>query len=204
MKYFKKITEEEIVSAFSEKYVDFCGDGVRNVSLNEEIEEQIINLVAERKRDFIPHFCEDVFKNGVEEKYPRLELWGIYKYDDIYVVIWYGNLYSHEYKQYRYQVYRILTSSVRHEIKKFKRLRDSNWKYTLYLDNRASCGRPADTFLVRHGITPKGKGSKYWVTLRINGAYIPHPTEEELTEFANQMRLPKLPKGYTWSEVYLY
>lgn len=88
-----------------------------------------------------------------------------------------------------------------------KKLRDSEWKYRyISFYTRARYGRPADTIILRHAITPTGRDSKYWATCRINGERIPHPTNEQLEYYAQpeQMRLPKLPKGYKWSEPYVY
>lgn len=88
-----------------------------------------------------------------------------------------------------------------------KNLRESNWKHKyIFFHTNARYGRKADTIILRYAITPTGRGSKYWANIRINGERIPHPTEEQLQYYSQPelMRLPKLPKGYRWSEPYLY
>lgn len=86
-----------------------------------------------------------------------------------------------------------------------KNIRQSNWKYKyIYFNSRATYQRPADTIIIRFAITPTGRGSKYWAIIRINGTRFPSLSESQLYQFVKKMRLPKLPKGYTWSEPFLY
>lgn len=86
-----------------------------------------------------------------------------------------------------------------------KNLRESNWKHKyIFFHTNARYERKADTIILRYAITPTGRGSKFWATIRINGERIPNPTNEELENYSKEMSLPKLPKGYRWSEPYLY
>lgn len=86
-----------------------------------------------------------------------------------------------------------------------KNIRESNWRHKyIFFDTRAAYNRPADTIIIKYAITPKGRGSKYWATIRINGMHYHTLNEQQLYEFAAKMRLPKLPKGYSWSEPFLY
>lgn len=71
-----------------------------------------------------------------------------------------------------------------------------------YFNTNARYGRNADTIIFWYAITPKGKFSKWFATLRFNGERT-ISTERKIKEI-NKYTFPKLPKGYTWSEPLLY
>jgi hypothetical protein len=81
-------------------------------------------------------------------------------------------------------------------------IRQSTYKYRYTLFPVDSYRYPR-TLIVRHAITPTGKDSKYWATICKYGINPQEQTEKRLQEIANEMNLPKLPKGYTWSKPYL-
>jgi hypothetical protein len=85
-------------------------------------------------------------------------------------------------------------------------IRETNLKAKyVYHDTRARYGRPADTIIIRVAITPTGRESKYWATIRLNADYFgAQPSETTLQTYAKKMNLPRLPKGYTWTDPYLY
>lgn len=75
-------------------------------------------------------------------------------------------------------------------------------KSNIYFDTRARYGREADTIIFWHGITPKGNVSQYFATLRINSER--NISSESKMKYVVNYVFPKLPKGYTWSEPFLY
>ena len=84
-----------------------------------------------------------------------------------------------------------------------KSIRETNWKYR-YMTPPIS--RPyfyPRVEIIRYGITPTGKPSKYWASVCKYGTKEQNLSESELLNIADEINLPKLPKGYTWSEPYL-
>lgn len=75
-------------------------------------------------------------------------------------------------------------------------------KRNIYFVTNAKYGKNPDIIIFWYAITPYGKISKYWNTLRFNGEM--QWNEKQITERINKMNFPKLPKGYKWSEPYLY
>ena len=87
--------------------------------------------------------------------------------------------------------------------KTMKSIRETNWKYRYMAE---PINRPYDyprITLIRYAITPKGKGSKYYTTICKYGKDRNNLSNNQLTELANEMYLPKLPKGYSWSEPFI-
>lgn len=84
-----------------------------------------------------------------------------------------------------------------------KSIRETNWKlrYMCQPISRRNCY--PRVVIIRHGITPTGSPSKYWATICKYGVDENSLSESELLKIADEMNLPKLPKGYTWSDPYI-
>ena len=83
--------------------------------------------------------------------------------------------------------------------------RDSDYYHkrgNIYFDTRARYGRDPDTIIFWHALTPTGRISKFWATLRINGERNVRPASKE--KLIQNYRLPKMPRGYTWSDPMIY
>ena len=78
-------------------------------------------------------------------------------------------------------------------------------KGRLYFNTKAEYGRNGDIIVIWFMITPKGRVSKYYYVTRWNGRKYKFITDEDLKigEIQRNTFTP-LPKGYTWSEPYLY
>jgi len=72
----------------------------------------------------------------------------------------------------------------------------------MYFWSKASYNRKSDTIILWRAKTPTGRISKYWATLRINGER--QITKEKMIDVIKNYKLPKLKKGYAWSEPMLY
>jgi hypothetical protein len=71
-----------------------------------------------------------------------------------------------------------------------------------YFDTRARYGREPDTIVFWYAITPKGKMSKYWATLRINSER--NVGTDRKLRYIQEYQFPVLRKGYSWSNPLLY
>lgn len=71
-----------------------------------------------------------------------------------------------------------------------------------FFDTRARYGRPADTIIFWYAVSPTGRISKYWTTLRINAEKVTDKNEKK--KYIQQYELPVLRRGYKWSEPFLY
>ena len=72
-----------------------------------------------------------------------------------------------------------------------------------YMNTRIYYGEKEDTIFFFYGITPSGRVSKFWAAYHT----IPElSTEQKLRnlDYYIQTRRPGLPRGYKWSEPYLY
>ena len=75
-------------------------------------------------------------------------------------------------------------------------------KGRFYFDSRAKFGRKPDTIVFWYALTPTGRISKWYATLRINSER--NVSTERKREYVNSYAFPKLPAGYTWSKPLLY
>lgn len=78
-------------------------------------------------------------------------------------------------------------------------------KGRLYFNTKAENSRNGNIIVIWFMRTPKGRFSKYYYVTRWNGAKYKFITDEDLKigEIQKDTFTP-LPKGYTWSEPYLY
>lgn len=85
-----------------------------------------------------------------------------------------------------------------------KHIRETDWMYRYMYPPISRPQEYPHTIIIRHGITPSGKKSKYWATICRYGVDAKDKDDEWLLALASEMHLPKLPKGYTWSEPFLF
>ena len=93
-------------------------------------------------------------------------------------------------------------------VKKLKPFHESEFykkKGNVYFWTNSSYGRPADTIVFWYLLTPTGRCSKYWETLRFNADVFGSSVKyEDFVMESNRKCLLKLPKGYSRSEPFLY
>ena len=71
------------------------------------------------------------------------------------------------------------------------------------LNTRVFLGREPDTVFFFYGITPSGRVSKHWAAYHTIPEFSKETKLRGLDHYIKH-RLPKLPKGYIWSEPRLY
>lgn len=78
--------------------------------------------------------------------------------------------------------------------------------FPMYHDTHARWGRDSDAVIFRFSKTPTGRWSKYWCSLQLNRDVYGKlcDNDEFLEKKAEKMYMPRLRKGYTWSEPYKY
>lgn len=78
--------------------------------------------------------------------------------------------------------------------------------FPAYHDVHSRWGRDADAVIIRFAKTPTGRWSKYWCSLQLNRDNYGRlcDSDEFLERKAESMHIPRLRKGYTWSEPFRY
>lgn len=84
-----------------------------------------------------------------------------------------------------------------------KKLRETNWKYRYMAHPVSKPYKYPRITILRYAITPTGRKSKYWASICRYREDVKDVSEMYLIKLSESMQLPKLPKGYTWSEPFL-